>query len=222
MVPCHNSHHTAVKIHWKNVLLHFKDLVFHCFLYIVPYFLGAIWSFIFILHLLPHRHPLHLASLLLIRHELDFRLWKSSNWIFQDKSNGEETTHSQNGWGWKALPEIICQLVECVLPLTAQVTSDDVKTALNSESALGDTPPVNGVQLNFVALITTLSALQLIQFSIPYTVHFPVCTSLACLQGWMGCRVESLTTASNINCCNPIHHTSHWRLSGWPSTISPS
>lgn len=114
MVPCHNSHHTAVKIHWKNVLLHFKDLVFHCFLYIVPYFLGAIWSFIFILHLLPHRHPLHLASLLLIRHELDFRLWKSSNWIFQDKSNGEETTHSQNGWGWKALLEIICQLVERV------------------------------------------------------------------------------------------------------------
>lgn len=30
-------------------------------------------------------HPWYLASLLLICHELDFRLWKSSNWIFQDK-----------------------------------------------------------------------------------------------------------------------------------------
>lgn len=130
-VPCHTSHHTAVKIHCQNVLLDFKYLVFHGFLHMAPYYLGAIWSFIFILHLLPHCHPLHLASVLLIRHELDFRLWKSSNWIFQDKSNSEDTSHSQNGWGWKAPLEIICQLVEGVLCRTVQITWFYVKTALN-------------------------------------------------------------------------------------------
>lgn len=87
MTPCHTCHHTAVKTHCKNVLLHFKDLVFHCFLHIVPYSLGAIYLSYSSYTCSHIAHPLHLASLLLICHELNFRLWKNSNWIFQDKSN---------------------------------------------------------------------------------------------------------------------------------------
>lgn len=85
-----------------------------------------------------------------------------------------------------------------------------------------DTPPVARVQLNFIDMVTILWALQFLQFSVPFTVHFLVCTSLACLQGWMGCRAESLTKVSNIHHCWPVHWASHWKLSGWLSTISPA
>lgn len=79
----------------------------------------------------------YLASLLLICHELDFRLWESSNWIFQDKSNGEYTTHPQNGRGWKVPLEIICQLVEGLLHLIVQVTNDNVKQYWTQNQPLG-------------------------------------------------------------------------------------
>lgn len=166
-----------------------KDLLFH--LYFTAFFtlFLILWepfdlrySFYTCSHI---AHPLHLASLLLICHELDFRLWKSSNWIFQNKSNSEDTTHSQNGWSWKAPLEIICQLVEGVLSLfrLLMVMLNDTELRI----CPWDTPPVTCVQLSFVALVTILWALQLIPFSMPFTVHFLVCTSLACLQGWMGC-----------------------------------
>lgn len=138
----------------KNTLFHWKSFVFHCFLHVVPYSTRAIWSLIFFL-LTPH-HSLTTASLLLICHELDFRSQKSSNRIFKERSNGEDTTHSWKAevgsYLWKS-SDNLCRVC-CSVPLSRSLMT--ILTSTEPSISPRDTPPETGVQLKFVSLITTL------------------------------------------------------------------
>lgn len=79
--------------------------------------------------------------------------------------------HIQSGWCWKTPLEIICQLAEGVLHLTVQVTNDDVKQALNSESALGTLHQ---------GLLSSLTSLQWPQSFLSPSTH-PVFSALPCV-----------------------------------------
>lgn len=153
MAPYSPSRHDTVKVHHKNTLFHWKGFVSQSFLHVVPYSTCYLIFHIPLTHACSH--SLTMASLLLICHELDFRFWKSSNWIFRERWNGEDITHSQKaGVGsylWKS-SDNLCRV--CSVPLSRSLMTILTST-VPSISPL-DTPLVTGVQLKFMSLITTL------------------------------------------------------------------
>lgn len=138
MGPCHTSHHTAVilqdtlqRCHAALQKLGISLFSSHCSLFLGSYL-------IFHTHLtpVPTQTTLgtwHLFSWFVMSWILDFE--RAVIEFF--KTNGEYTTHPQNGWGWKVPLEIICQLTEGVLHLIVQVTNDDVKQHWTHNQPLG-------------------------------------------------------------------------------------
>lgn len=203
MAPCHTSHHTAVilqdtlqKCHAALQKLGISLFSSHCSLFLGSYL-------IFHTHLTPApTQPTlgtwHLFSWFVMSWILDFEravieFFKTNQMV------NIQLIHRMAEAGrchWKSSASLL-RVCSTSLFRLLMIMFNSTELRISP----WDTPPVAGVQLNLLALVTILRALQLLPFSMPFTVHFLVCTSLACLQGWMGCRAESLTAVSNIPRC---------------------